>query len=727
MMIPAINPPQGADAHMVLAANNAATLTGSDGDAYMVAISLDDAPGNFFLQKNTASPNALSYPVTLSDAQIGTTITSGVWYTVEASLVYSGTTLTICAKVWPTGTAEPGTWAFCYADTNPLPCVPRDGGIYQVGWQADGTANTDYYSNLKLMSPDPIVNAVVWDTVPTGVNYTSQSSTGALTGGGTVNFSSGPPLSWSFPGTLFNNPTGAVTWWGTVDCSTTGAVTNSFALQASRPISVATSNPVTLTVATCTFSPTATPTRTPTPTPTNTPTQTPTFTYTQTPTQTPTFTPTQTPTYTPTPTTTFTPTMTFTWTTTFTPTATPTFTQTYTVTFTPTSTPTATPTITPVFSYTWTYTPTQTPTFTPTATFTQTYTPTPTPTSTWTPTVTPTFTPTATPTQTFTWTETYTPTATPTSTWTPTVTPTFTPTVSPTQTNTWTETFTPTFTVSPTPSFTPTTTFTPTNTFTPSDTPTHTSTLTVTPTYTSSFTPTRTYTSTSTPTETPSPTVTPTPPTVMTLGKTVSASQAHVEDALFYNLAITLTGSPSTGAVVQDTLPAGETFQSMGSYPPGTTYQVSGSFLTWTLPLLGPGTYGLSYSAVVNNTLLPGQTLLNTAWLTYPGGSPVTAQAQVAVIGDYTVRVGVYNEAGELVETLNVLQTTQPVNSFSLAPSTITSLESQVEVMYEGVTIATWNGKTPGWKPCHQWHLPHFGGKYRNHGNRQYGDPASHH
>ena len=78
----------------------------------------------------------------------------------------------------------------------------------------------------------------------------------------------------------------------------------------------------------------------------------------------------------------------------------------------------------------------------------------------------------------------------------------------------------------------------------------------------------------------------------------------------------------------------------------------------------------------------------------------MTAQAQVAVIGDYTVRIGVYNEAGELVQTLGVLQTTQPINDFSLGQTILNSLEARAEVTYEGVTIATWNGDSQDGNPA---------------------------
>src|SRR5581483_4758739 len=188
------------------------------------------------------STATVSNPATLLNNQIGTTITAGVWYTVKAQVTYLGPNLQICARVWPSSASEPTTWDFCYTDTSPLPCTPRAGGQYQVGWQADGSANIDYYSNLKLFGPDPAINTNVWDTLPTGVSYVGNSTTNA--GALPVNFTQGPPLNWNFPATIYNGPNGSITWWGSVNCSSTGAIINSASVQASGPAGAVLSNAV---------------------------------------------------------------------------------------------------------------------------------------------------------------------------------------------------------------------------------------------------------------------------------------------------------------------------------------------------------------------------------------------------------------------------------------------------------------------------------------------------
>ncbi len=714
MYIP-VGDQQGSDAHMVIASSGA--------NAYMVGISLDSYPGNFFLQKNTAV--TVTNPVTMLNNQIGTTITAGVWYTVEAQITYAGGFPNVCAKVWPTGGTVPAAWAFCYVDnTSPLPC-----GQYQIGWQADGSANFDYYSDLKLFGPDPAINTLVWDTVPGGVVYQGNAVGPVIaTPAATVTFSQGPPLSWSFPGTLYNGPSGAITWWGSVDCNSLGAIVNSSDIQAGGVSSIL-SNAVTASVATCTFTPTPTntptntPTLTPTFTPTNTATKTPTNTATNTatntstptPTNTPTFTPTQTPTYTPTNTPPNTPTWTptnpppptstptNTTTDTFIYTPTPTDTPTYTATNTPTSTFTNTATNTPTL--TPTFTPTMTDTFTPTNSPTDTFTATPTdtPTDTVTPTFTYTWTPTFTPTDTPTATDSFTVTNTPTSTFTPTNSFTPTDTITPTYTFTWTPTFTstdtPTLTDTATPTNSPTNTFTNTNSFTPTPTPTYT--FTATPTSTATFTPTST--DTSTPTNSPTPTATATPTNTFTstptpvasvgIQKKASESTANSGDIITYDIILNVTGSMAAQPVVVDTLPANVTFNSYGSAPAGTTtLPLNGSLLTWDLPNLNPGTYDLFYSVKVNNFVVGGTVLENKAWVTYVNGGPVTAVADVEVVGQYTIRVNVYNEAGEVVKTILLTQMSQPVENIQLAPATITSLEGQVQIYYGSYLIGTWDG-----------------------------------
>lgn len=281
----------GGDATMVLADNLA---VGGVDDAYMLGISLDCGPGNFFIQKNNQSGGgAVGWPATPCDNQIGTTITAGVWYTAKAMVTYSAGSLTIQARVWPRGTAEPVTWSINYTDNSPLPCIPGAGGSYQIGWQADGTSSTDYFANLKLFGPGPVVNAAVTDVIPSGISYS----------GSTTTTSSSSPLIWNaptaFPATMLAQ-TGPISWWGTASCP--GPIYNNFTMGGDS-LNPATSNSVTLTISgSCiTNTPTNTPTVTLSPTPTIslTPTNTPTPTITLTPTNTPT--PVDTPTFTPTP------------------------------------------------------------------------------------------------------------------------------------------------------------------------------------------------------------------------------------------------------------------------------------------------------------------------------------------------------------------------------------------------------------------------------------------
>ncbi len=70
-----------------------------------------------------------------------------------------------------------------------------------------------------MLSDDPAVNTRIWDTVPTGVTYVSQSS------GLTFN-KTGSLLKWSFPVTIYDQPATTLTWWGTVACSASNTVTN---------------------------------------------------------------------------------------------------------------------------------------------------------------------------------------------------------------------------------------------------------------------------------------------------------------------------------------------------------------------------------------------------------------------------------------------------------------------------------------------------------------------
>jgi hypothetical protein len=439
-----------------------------------------------------------------------------------------------------------------------------------------------------------------------------------------------------------------------------------------------------------TISPTNTFTITNTVSPTNTftitLTRTPTVTSTNTVTPTPTFTLQFSPTFTPTNTVTNTYTVTFTKT----PTISPTNTNTITVTVTPTNTYTVTNTTTPSNTYTVTVTPTPTLTlqFTPTVTNTNTITDTYTVTNTTTPSVSPTNTFTVTNTNTVTNTYTVTNTTTPSNTYTVTVTPT------PTLTLIFTPTVTNTHTVTNTYTVTNTTTPTPTPTFTRTFTSTATPTVTMTTTYTPTPTPTQTATATATPTG------------MVSLNKQVSASSASSGSILNYSLTISDLGDNADNMVITDQLPANTTFRSFGAVPSGVmpTYNQATSLLSWQMPSpLTPGQYQLTYQVVINSLVPGGLDIHNCAVMNFTGSGPVTSCADTQTTGQYTVQIGVYNEAGELIQSLPASIYSQAINSISLQSNGVTELTgpgSQTVITYQGVTIGVWNGLDSSGNPA---------------------------
>ena len=82
---------------------------------------------------------------------------------------------------------------------------------------------------------------------------------------------------------------------------------------------------------------------------------------------------------------------------------------------------------------------------------------------------------------------------------------------------------------------------------------------------------------------------------------------------------------------------------------------------------------------------------------TVTSSSTVTSTPTAGLVsGAYTVEVGVYNEAGELIQTLKVLQSSQSVDSLVLQGNSITSLNGpngQIDLYCQGVLVATWDGK----------------------------------
>jgi hypothetical protein len=177
---------------------------------------------------------------------------------------------------------------------------------------------------------------------------------------------------------------------------------------------------------------------------------------------------------------------------------------------------------------------------------------------------------------------------------------------------------------------------------------------------------------------------------------------------LTYAINLSVTGNSALNVVVTDTLPANVTFGSFLSSPPGTFpfYNPANSSLSWTLPSpLAAGNYQLTYQTTIANFVPAGTVLTNNAQLTYTGlAAPVSTSVNVTVTGDYTVLIGVYNEAGELVKQVAIAHYSQPVNDISLNPNnTITSLHgpnNSIQIYYLGHLIGTWDGSDANGNPA---------------------------
>lgn len=169
---------------------------------------------------------------------------------------------------------------------------------------------------------------------------------------------------------------------------------------------------------------------------------------------------------------------------------------------------------------------------------------------------------------------------------------------------------------------------------------------------------------------------------------------------LTYSLGLTVTGASATGVVVTDSLPANVTYVGSGpnnpNFLPAPLFQASQSLLNWTFPPLAPGTYQLTYQTQVNSLLPPGSTLLNRAVMSTNSAGPVTSVASVEVSGSYKVVMGIYNEAGELVDQFYSQLLSQALSSVTLGgDGAVTALNSPggaVTVYYQDKPVAVWNG-----------------------------------
>jgi flagellar hook assembly protein FlgD len=63
------------------------------------------------------------------------------------------------------------------------------------------------------------------------------------------------------------------------------------------------------------------------------------------------------------------------------------------------------------------------------------------------------------------------------------------------------------------------------------------------------------------------------------------------------------------------------------------------------------------------------------------------------VVAGYTINIAVYNETGEMVKQIAVTQFSQPLENIQLTPDgLISGLNDSIEVVYNGVTITSWDG-----------------------------------
>lgn len=157
----------------------------------------------------------------------------------------------------------------------------------------------------------------------------------------------------------------------------------------------------------------------------------------------------------------------------------------------------------------------------------------------------------------------------------------------------------------------------------------------------------------------------------------------------------------ASSVTVKDNLPAQMTFVGFGPVPTGGVTQAVGNNLTWTFPSLPVGAVTLTYQAKIADLLTGGTVLTNNAQLTYAGNpNPQNASVNVVIEAVYTVKIGVYNEAGELVKQIFVKELSQQITNINLLQTpTITSLHGVVYVTVDGVQLATWDGTNQSGDP----------------------------
>jgi uncharacterized repeat protein (TIGR01451 family) len=172
-------------------------------------------------------------------------------------------------------------------------------------------------------------------------------------------------------------------------------------------------------------------------------------------------------------------------------------------------------------------------------------------------------------------------------------------------------------------------------------------------------------------------------------------------DTVTYSLIFSNPGTaPVINANLTDQLPpAAAVSYVAGSASNGGVYQSSANTLTWSIPVIPAGaSVTETYQMTVGLFAAQYNPVVNQAQLTYPGGS-VQASQTLTVTGAYVVQVAIYNGAGELVKTLSQFQFTFPITNFALSGGVISSNPGTATILYNGVTLGTWNATNTSGQP----------------------------
>ena len=187
----------------------------------------------------------------------------------------------------------------------------------------------------------------------------------------------------------------------------------------------------------------------------------------------------------------------------------------------------------------------------------------------------------------------------------------------------------------------------------------------------------------------------------MEIVKAASETVADVNDVITYTITLQVSNGVSSSVVVTDVLPKYLTWVSFGAVPAGGTSSNTGNNLTWNFPTLAPGTYSFTYQAQVASYVPGGTVLTNNAQVVYAGNpTPKKTSVNINMAISYTVKIGVYNAAGELIKQISVQELSQQILSIQLLQTpTITSLHGVVYVDVHGQQVATWDGTNSNGQP----------------------------